>query len=245
MSIAITSLAVMSLAAAADRSASTTRCRRAGLTTIDFAAASNPSVAMEWTDGSAPTASGSTIPAGWSGLNNSTGELRWRRVGTFEGQDFDLLVTVSPEPSYYSESVAVAYTPPLDYPPAFFSEAGYACLGFGLWPSTCRSGSAVDRESATCADGTEVTMHAAEFDFRLVVSGSTTPMPPLGVTYLSFFDVDGDYDDTVADGGSLYEFVSVRRGQWIPTVSAHELYGSKSYQSGPQRLPPSFSPTAF
>ena len=48
-------------------------------------------------------------------------------------------------------------------------------------------------------------MHGAEFDFQAVYNGTNTPLPPLPLVYMTFFDVDGDR----INGGLLYEFVSV------------------------------------
>ena len=48
-------------------------------------------------------------------------------------------------------------------------------------------------------------------DFRFVHSGTSDEMPPIGTTYFSFFDVDGDVplDGRGNPFGSLYEFVSI------------------------------------
>ena len=171
------------------------KCRQTGLVPIDFSSITNPAVAMEWTDGTQAPQQGATIPAGWSGLNNTGGELRWKRIGSVETEEgvvqFDLRVTVAPEPTYYSDSIEIEYSSTTTIPPASFSEAGYACLGFGLQPSFCPSGAALD-SVANCADGTPIRMKATEFDFHFVQTGTTTPMPALGLTYISFFDVDGD-----------------------------------------------------
>eukprot|EP00966_Prymnesium_polylepis_P176307 4081315-Prymnesium_polylepis.1 len=62
-------------------------------------------------------------------------------------------------------------------------------------------------------------MRATEFDFRWVYSGTNTPMPPLGPTYLSFFDVDGETDSSQA---RLREFVALNgaRDQTIARTSS-------------------------
>mgnify|MGYP007078101106 CR=1 FL=1 len=88
--------------------------------------------------------------------------LRLTHVGSFtnaeegevgEEQPFDLLISVVAAPTTYSELIEVSYQPPTSIPPALLTSAGYACLGIGLQPSRCSSGSAIDGPTATCRDG--------------------------------------------------------------------------------------------
>ena len=159
------------------------KCRQTGLTPIDFSSITNPAVSMEWTDGTQATQRGSTIPAGWTGLNETGGELRWRRVGSVETEEgvteFDLRVTVAPEPSYYADNIHIEYSPTHTIPPASFSEAGYACLGFSLQPSYCPSGAELDA-TASCADGTRVHMRCAVscLDYVTHTGHYGTALPP-------------------------------------------------------------------
>ena len=103
---------------------------------MDLNAVSNPAVSMEWTDASGVAYTGQTlVPAQATDSTGGAlpgGSVRWRNVGFFEGQAFDLLVTVPSLPSLYSESVSVAYTSPLEYGiRQALSLGGFVCLGVG------------------------------------------------------------------------------------------------------------------
>ena len=162
---------------------------------IDFAQGSNPSVSFEWTDRDGATYTGWSIPAGQTDTSGGAfpgGSIRFRNVGFDDnGALFDLLVTVSTEHSLYDETVAIEY---------YFSggtqglltENGYACLGFGVRPSVCYTGSALGPDSAECLDGSPTTKQAAEFDFKFVQAGTSEVMPAFDRFYTTFFDVDGD-----------------------------------------------------
>ncbi|KAL1512356.1 hypothetical protein AB1Y20_005615 [Prymnesium parvum] len=177
---------------------------------IDFSSESNPGVAMEWTDATGTVSTGERIPFGATDTTGGAfpgGSLRWKNVGYHNGEIFDLLVTVSDPPSYYSDTVNVQYWSPQSSAAtqALFTSFGFACLGFGVRPSTCASGANVQLATATCSDGSTPIMRAAEFDFRFVQAGTTTAMAPFGTMHTTFYDVDGD----VVNGGIAYEFVSV------------------------------------
>ena len=179
---------------------------------IDFDPATNPTVAMEWKDADGKLYTGQTqIPPESTDTTGGCfprGELRWRNLGRDRQneQPFDLVVTVTDQPSSYSDHLLLEYQTPIH---ARTSQAvftgGYACLGFGLLPSRCDSGALLDSINAACADGTEPIMRGAEFDMQFVHAGTNEPMPPFSRMYMSFFDVDGDE----IDGGSLYELNSI------------------------------------
>ena len=65
---------------------------------MDLSPVSNPAVSMEWTDANRVVYTGETsIPPGATDITGGAlpgGSVRWRNVGSFEGQAFDLLVTV-------------------------------------------------------------------------------------------------------------------------------------------------------
>ena len=175
---------------------------------------------MQWTDASGQVYSG-VASGSVSGLipylaTDTTGgafpggSVRWTNLGYDSGVAFDLLVTVSTQPAYYSDTVAIEYwNPQSSYTTqAIYTTAGFACLGFGKRVSQCSSGALLDATTARCTDGTPTTLNAAEFDFTFVEAGTTTQMPPFGRAYLTFYDVDGD----VVNGYSMFEFVSIVAG---------------------------------
>ena len=141
----------------------TAQCGDASDVTIDFSSATNPSVSMEWTDAAGTLYTGqSLIPFGVSDASGGAlpgGFIRWRNVGLSNTVPFDLIVTVSTPASYYSDLIAVEYVSPTSSSAsqAVFTSAGFACIGFGLRPSTCETGSALTLSTATCADGTPTT----------------------------------------------------------------------------------------
>ena len=132
--------------------------------------------------------------------------MRWRNIGSFQDQTFDLLVTVPTLPSLYSERIVVAYTRPLTAGvQQALSFGSFACLGVGILTSACASGSGLDATTAECSDGTPITMYGSEFEMQFVRSGSSDAMPAFERFYISFFDVDGDS----VDGFSVYELQAV------------------------------------
>ena len=158
------------------------------------------------------------------------GSLRWGNLGSDNGVEFDLIATVTSSPAAYADTVAVEYVSPQSSgaTQALFTTAGYACLGFGLRPSLCASGSTLDVITARCSDGTPTTTRAAEFDFRFVEAGTTTSMPPFSAMYTTFYDVDGD----VVDGGSVYEYVSVLGASVSSIAYTSTLVGGTFSPSG-------------
>ncbi|KAL1512353.1 hypothetical protein AB1Y20_005613 [Prymnesium parvum] len=202
---------------------------------IDFSSTSNPSVALEWTNAAGQLFSGERIPFGATDADSGAfpgGSLRWKNVGyhNVDNEFFDLLVTVSDPPSYYSDTVNVQYWSPQSSAAtqALFTSLGFACLGFGVRPSTCASGANVQLATATCSDGSTPIMRAAEFDFRFVQAGTTTAMAPFGTMYTTFYDVDGD----VVNGGLVFEFVSVLGATNRSIDSSSTLLGGEFSQSG-------------
>ena len=122
---------------------------------------------MQWTDAAGQSYSGqSQVPYQATDTTGGAfpgGSVRWTSLGFDGGRAFDLLVTVSVEPAYYSDVVAVGYQTPLSNfaTQALLTPLGFACLGFGIQPSTCVSGAAVDAATATCSDGSALTLVAA------------------------------------------------------------------------------------
>lgn len=176
---------------------------------IDFSSVTNPAVAMEWTDALGLKYTGTRIPDGATDTTGGAfpgGNIRWKNLGYDGDVPFDLLVTVSENPTYYSDLIDVEYRVPSTQPQAVFTSSGFACLGFGMRPSYCISGASLNTETAECSDGTPATLRAAEFDFRFVHSNTNEPMPPFSAMHTTFYDVDGD---TLASGAKLYELVSV------------------------------------
>lgn len=177
---------------------------------MDFAELSNPAVTMEWTDAHGVISTGKEIPRMKTDTTGGAlpgGSIRWGKLGTDNGNVFDLLVTVSDEPSYYSELLAVEYISPFTptTSQAVLTESGIVCLGFGLRPSYCDSGSGLDAVHATCTDGSDTTMRATEFEFRFVITGTDQTMPAFDRMFATFFDVDGD----VVNERSMYELNAV------------------------------------
>ena len=103
---------------------------------MDFDTASNPAASLEWTDANGAVYTGQElIPAEATDTTGGAlpgGSVRWRNVGSFEGQPFDLLVTVPSEPSLYSERVSIAYTSPLR---AGVRQALVALARAEVWPT--------------------------------------------------------------------------------------------------------------
>ena len=191
---------------------------------------------MQWTDASGQvypgTPSGGLVGAVPSPSTDTTGgafpggSVRWSNLGNDNGVAFDLLVTVSATPSTYSDTVAIAYSNPTGgaTSQAVSTTLGYACLGFGVLPSTCASGASLDPVTANCVDGSPTTLNGAEFDFTFVQTGTTTQMAPFERSYLTFFDVDG----VVESGNSLYELVSVLS----PGVASLTTWVNSTLESG-------------
>ncbi|KAL1530902.1 hypothetical protein AB1Y20_001793 [Prymnesium parvum] len=179
--------------------------------TIDFSSQTNPAVSFEWTDALQTLYTGQTfIPFGVTDTTGGAlpgGSIRWRNIGLWRQQRFDLRVTVSSPPSFYSDLIAVEYVTPVSSlaSQAVYTLAGFACLGFGLRTSVCDSGSALSTATATCADGSPTTQRGAEFNFDFVFAGTESLMPAFEIMYATFFDVDGD----IIDGGRVFETVSL------------------------------------
>ena len=108
------------------------------------------------------------------------GSVRFRNLGEADSAVFELVVSASEQPAYYSSLVAVEYWNPISSAAtqSLFTSSGFACLGFGLRPSVCASGSGLHTSTARCADGTPTTMSAAEYRFDYVLAGTATPMAP-------------------------------------------------------------------
>ena len=203
-------------------------CGGANAVSVDLASASNPAVAMQWTDADGIVRSGSSVPAAASIF--PAGSVRYANLGRDGGHTFDLLITVASVPSHYADSVAVGYHSPSSgsaVRQAALTPAGFACLGLGVRTSTCASGAALDAATARCADGTPTTLRAAEFDFSFVQSGTTTPMAPFGAVHTTFFDVDGD--DFSA---RLFEFVSILGASSLTLAPSTTLEGGTFEPSG-------------
>ena len=187
---------------------------------------------MQWTDALGTLYTGlSIVPFEATDTTGGVfpgGTLRWTSVGEWDEQVFDLLVTVSEVPTQYAETIAVEYVSPVSTSAtqAVFTPGGYACLGFGVRTSICESGSSVTAD-ASCADGTALLLRGAEFDFRAVQAGTTTPMSGFNLMHVTFFDVDGD----AIDGGSLYEFVSVLGASRRTIAPTSTLEGGVFYPS--------------
>ena len=128
----------------------------------DFSFGEDASVTMEWTDasGAVHMNANNIIPRD---LTSSTGgafpagSIRWTNLVIETGQPFDLLVTTSVPPPYYSPLIDVEYWSP-NISQAGLTGSGFACLGFGLRTSTCASGASLDSMTADCADGSPTTM---------------------------------------------------------------------------------------
>ena len=129
---------------------------------------------------------------------------------------------MSAQPTYISDAVDIEYRNQQSETTtqAVYTTTGFVCLGFGLRPSYCASGAALDAATATCADGTPTTTRATEFDFALVRAGTTEPMPPMQRLYTTFYDVDGEFG---ASGSSLYEYVSVLNASSLAAAPSTSL----------------------
>ena len=72
---------------------------------------------MEWTDANDVTYTGNTIiptqTTDTTGGAFPRGSVRWRNLGTDNGQPFDLLVTVSEAATFYSELLDIEYVSPI------------------------------------------------------------------------------------------------------------------------------------
>ena len=206
---------------------------------IDFSSVTNPAVTMEWTDANGQSYTG-IANGGISGLipfqaTDTTGgafpggSVRWAKLGSDNGQAFDLIVSVSAEPSYYSDYVAVEYSNPQSTytSQAVYTTAGFACLGFGVRTSFCESGASLDATTANCVDGTPTTLYATEYDFTFVEAGTTTQMAPFSLMYTTFYDVDGD----VQDAGVVYEVVTILGASSRTIAPSSTLAGGVFYPS--------------
>lgn len=145
---------------------------------IDFSAATNPLIAMEWTDanGQVHSNDNDTIPRGANSTAGGAfpeGNVRWKNVGN-DGDDlFDLLVTVETDGGF-GNVIEFDYVNPTDGNQAVLvKSSGYACLGVSVGTSSCVSGvegSVTDNEhpavSSMCSSG-EATMQATEFTFTV------------------------------------------------------------------------------
>ncbi|KAL1525317.1 hypothetical protein AB1Y20_020178 [Prymnesium parvum] len=182
------------------------QCGRGIAVDIDF---SNPAVSMEWRNANGARFNGTLIPYGSTDSTTGAlprGEVRWRNIGFYENASFDLLVTTPTATVDYGTLIAEYRTPISNSATqATFTSAGYACLGFGVRRSICASGSLPDSNTAFCADGSQVTLRGAEFDFKFVEAGTSSQLPPLTSSFVTFYDVDGDR----ISGNSVFEFVSI------------------------------------
>ena len=138
---------------------------------------------MEWTDANGAVYTGQTlIPAGAVDTTGGAlpgGSVRWRNVGSFEAQWFDLLATVPTQPTLYSELITVSYISPVaSSVRQALSFGGFACLGLGIAPSTCESGASLKQGTATCTDRTPTTMYGGEFEIS-----AFTDSPPVKSTF--------------------------------------------------------------
>ena len=166
-----------------------------------------------------------------SGAAFPGGSLRWRSLGsTSDGQAVDLLVAPTATAAAYGDLVIVEYNSPTSNAAsqAVFTTTGYACIGFGVRASVCTSGASLVATTARCADGTEASMRAAEFDFRLVASGTTTALSQVDVVFTTFYDVDGD----TTDGQSIFEFVAVDGASSSITLPSTSLEAGTFAPSG-------------
>ena len=197
-----------------------TPCRQPA-TAIDFSSVTNPAVAMEWMDAFGDLHTGSLISTSKNAALPS-GSIRWKNLGTYGADGFDLLVTVSETPSYYSELIRVEYISPLGLRyQALITASGIACLGAGIRTSYCESGSVLDSTTAQCSDSTQTSMYGAEFDFQFVHNGTHEPMQAFERAFMTFYDVDGDS----TNGGSIFELDAVlgARSRYIAPAAAGTL----------------------
>ena len=115
---------------------------------------------MEWTDASgtvyqgAATSPPNFIPAGATDTTGGAlpgGSVRFRNVGSLNGQLFDLLVTVPATQTVYSDSIAMAYVSPQTSAARQALLFGhFACLGFAIQTAVCASGASVGPVTAGC-----------------------------------------------------------------------------------------------
>ena len=115
------------LAFAARSRAETTCVAPEDFVYIDFSSATNPDVGMEWTDadGTTHNSSANAIPTGGTDGAFPGGGLRWKNVGHYMGNVFDIIVTVSDTSgAYWDDSVYVEYTPPVNIPQAVMDMNG-------------------------------------------------------------------------------------------------------------------------
>jgi len=190
----------------------------------DFSVDSSPLVSMEWVNGAgtlkypATTATPSIgVPYGVTGPDSISGdaafpfgEVRFRNVAFDSlngGRGLDLLITAIPDsemnvysgsgPTQFNMSYNSPISPPNDAYPAsqiVLSAQGFACIGFGVFPSYCASGSEVSSGLATCEDGTPIVGRATEFLLRFVFNDTKdTVTPTMPQSQIYFWDVDGDY----------------------------------------------------
>ena len=143
---------------------------------IDFAAATNPTATLDWTNANGVTTTNAPLTTAGSSTFipfQSTdqdqgalpgGSVRFKDVGTGvnnNGQRFDLLVTISSTITTYTSNpnqVDVAYVSPssTSATQAILTQAGFACLGVGVNQATCASGNnAITAGTALCTDGTQ------------------------------------------------------------------------------------------
>ena len=143
------------------------------------------------------------------------GALRLRSAGVYRGEAFDLLITVPSgvEETYASDFMPLEYKSPMS---SFVSQVtvtagGAVCLGVGIPPSTCEVDGSPEAYSASCPnvvgpEGEQLpqgTIFAGtEFEVQFVKTGTSTPIDPVDMVMLTFYDVDGDDG---GDGGKLYE----------------------------------------
>ncbi|KAL1496261.1 hypothetical protein AB1Y20_016224 [Prymnesium parvum] len=181
---------------------------------------------MEWTNSAGQLYTGTSVPAGEPRSRGGAfpeGSVRLKNVGYHDGEHVDLLLTVSTQPTKYSELVSVKYLAPQTAPQAMLTPSGLACVGVGVTRSFCASDAELNNITALCDDGTAPTIRGAEFDVRFVRAGTTVTMPRFGAVHTTFYDVDGVMG---TDGSYVREIVS------IPGSSPARMAPSTTFRGG-------------
>ena len=210
---------------------------------VDFNPSTNPALQMEWRDATGQAFTGTGNPAqianGQGGiltLNNyiqpavtdqnggpfPNGELRIGKVGTENGEEFDLLITVPQTYTQYGAELPISYVSPSDdrTTQAAVTGGGYVCLGYGVKTAVCPSGATPDRITASCPSGEITIMQGGEYDVKLVRTGTSNLMPAVESLFLTFYDVDGDDTYEVEDEatgqvieGTFYNLYEIKIGR--------------------------------